>query len=82
MPGFEVISWQGLCTPAGVGKAELKRLRAALAKVVASPVTKKALSDQAMQPHDLMGDKFAAFIRSERDKFAKVVKDVGIAPQQ
>src|SRR6185295_18589377 len=30
MPDFEVISWQGLCTPAGVPAAVLARLRAAL----------------------------------------------------
>jgi hypothetical protein len=29
----------------------------------------------------VMGDKFAAFIRSERDKFAKAVKDIGIQPK-
>jgi tripartite-type tricarboxylate transporter receptor subunit TctC len=81
MPGFEVISWQGLCTPAGVGKTELARLRAALQTVLSSPATKKALSDQGMQPRDLIADKFAAFIRAERDKFAKAVKDAGINPQ-
>ena len=81
MPGFEVISWQGLCTPAGVQSAILGRLRTALTSVLASPDTKKQLSDQGMQPNALMADKFAAFIRAERDKFAKVVKDAGISPQ-
>ena len=81
MPGFDVISWQGLCTPAGVGNAELVRLRAGLTTVLAAPSTKKALADQGMQPRELIADKFAAFIRSERDKFAKVVKDAGISPQ-
>jgi tripartite-type tricarboxylate transporter receptor subunit TctC len=49
--------------------------------VLSSPATKKALSDQGMQPRDLIADKFAAFIRAERDKFAKAVKDAGINPQ-
>ena len=81
MPGFEVISWQGLCTPAGVSKAELDRIRGTLAKVLALPETKKQLSVQGMQPKALMAEKFAVFIRAERDKFAKVVKDAGIKPQ-
>jgi tripartite-type tricarboxylate transporter receptor subunit TctC len=34
-----------------------------------------------MQPRALAAEKFAAFIRAERDKFAKVVKDAGIKPQ-
>jgi tripartite-type tricarboxylate transporter receptor subunit TctC len=81
MPGFEVISWQGLCTPAGVPKAVVARLRAALAAVLALPDTRKRLADQGVNPGTLTAEQFAKFIRSERDKYAKVVKDVGIAPQ-
>ena len=81
MPGFEVISWQGLCTPAGVSKAVLARLARGLDAVLALPDTKKQLSDQGMQPKALAAGQFTAFIRSERDKFAKVVKDAGINPQ-
>jgi len=80
-PGFEVISWQGLCTPAGAPKAAVARLRAALATVLALPDTRKRLADQGVNPGTLTAEQFAKFIRSERDKFAKVVKDVGIEPQ-
>ena len=81
MPGFEVISWQGLCTPAGVPKAALVRLRAALAAALARPDARKRLADQGFQPHPLTAEKFAAFIRAERAKWAKLVKDVGIEPR-
>ena len=81
MPGFEVISWQGLCTPAGVPGAELGRIRGALARVLALPQTQKHLAVQGMQPKELTAEKFAVFIRTERDKYAKVVKDAGIKPQ-
>jgi tripartite-type tricarboxylate transporter receptor subunit TctC len=81
MPGFEVISWQGLCTPAGVPESVLARLRAVLSAVLALPDTQKQLADQSMQAKPLAGEKFAAFIRSERAKWAKVVQDVGIQPQ-
>jgi len=80
-PGFEVISWQGLCTPAGVPKAALARLRTELAAVLALPETRKRLAEQSIQPGTLTTDQFAKFIRSERDKFAKVVKDAGIPLQ-
>ncbi len=49
MPGFEVISWQGLCTPAGVPKAVLERIRAGLVAALALPDTKKQLADQGQQ---------------------------------
>ena len=81
MPGFEVISWQGLFTPAGVPEPVLARIRAGFAAALDLPDTKKQLADQSMMPTPLMADKFAAFIRSERDKFAKVVKAAGITPQ-
>jgi tripartite-type tricarboxylate transporter receptor subunit TctC len=81
MPGFEVISWQGMCTPAGVPKAVLARIRTGLDAALAQPATRKGLTDQGMQPTPLTHEKFAAFIRSERAKWAKVVKDVGIKPR-
>jgi tripartite-type tricarboxylate transporter receptor subunit TctC len=81
MAGFEVISWQGLCTPAGVPKARLARLRAALAEVLALPDTRKRLAEQGIQPSKLNTEQFAEFIRSERAKYAKVVRDVGIIPE-
>jgi len=81
VPGFEVISWQGLCTPAGVPKAVLARIRAALAKALALPDTQKRLAEQGIQPKPMTAEQFAAFVRAERTKWAKVVKDVGIAAQ-
>jgi tripartite-type tricarboxylate transporter receptor subunit TctC len=81
MPGFEVISWQGLCTPAGVPEAVLARIRSGLKAAIEQPEVRKQLADQGMQLTPLMAGKFAAFVRSERTKWAKVVKDVGIEPQ-
>ena len=81
MPGFEVISWQGLCTPAGVPAPVLARVRSSLDAALALPDTLKHLSDQSMQPTPMTAPKFAEFIRSERAKWAKLVKDVGIKPQ-
>ena len=81
MSDFEVISWQGLCTPAGVQKGTLARIRAGLAAVLASPDTRKRLVDQGFQLTPHTPEQFAAFIRAERAKWAKLVKDVGIQPQ-
>ena len=81
MPGFEVISWQGLCTPAGVPKERLARIRTALGTGLGQPDTRKRLADANFHPHPLTPEKFAAFIRSERVKWAKLVKDVGIEAQ-
>jgi tripartite-type tricarboxylate transporter receptor subunit TctC len=81
MQDFEVTSWQGLCTQSAVPPAILERLRSALAAALALPDTRKRLVDQGFQFDPLTAEKFAAFARSERAKWAKLVKDVGIQPQ-
>ena len=78
IPDYEVISWQGLCTPAGVPKPILAKLRAGLAAALASPETSKRLIDQGFQIKALSGEKFGAFIRAEHTKWGKLVRDVGI----
>jgi len=75
---FEVISWQGLCTPTGVPKATLARIRAALAKALDLPATRKGLANQGIQTTPLIAEKFAKFIRAEQVKWKKVVKDAGV----
>ena len=81
MPGFEVISWQGLCTPSGVPRAPMAKLRAALSAGLGLPLTRKQLADQGIQTDALDAVRFATFIKSERAKWAKLVKDVGIDPR-
>jgi len=81
MPSFEVVSWQGLCTNAGAPPAALRRLRNALATTLAQPDTRKRLVDQGFQLYVMSADKAAAFIHAERTRWAKVVKEIGIAPQ-
>jgi tripartite-type tricarboxylate transporter receptor subunit TctC len=81
MPGFEVISWQGLCTPTGVPKERLARIRGALSTALAQADTRKRIADQNFHPHPLEPEKFAAFIRSERARWSRLVKDVGIEAQ-
>jgi tripartite-type tricarboxylate transporter receptor subunit TctC len=81
MPDFEVVSWQGLCTNAGAPAAALRRLRNALSTTLAQPDTRKRIVDSGFQLYVMSADKAAAFIHAERTRWAKVVKQVGIAPQ-
>jgi tripartite-type tricarboxylate transporter receptor subunit TctC len=81
MPGFEVISWQGLCTPKGAPKMAVERLRSSLSGVLDREATRKLLADQGIQPDGRNAEQFAAFILSERTKWAKLVKAIGIKPK-
>jgi tripartite-type tricarboxylate transporter receptor subunit TctC len=81
MPGFEVVSWQGLCTPPGVPQDAIVRLRAALDAALALPETGRRLGEQGFQLNALDSTKFAAFIGAERSKWSKLVKDLRIEPK-
>ena len=52
-----------------------------VATALSDALGKQVIADQGMQSMPLMGENFAAFIRSERAKWTKLVKDVGIEPQ-
>ncbi len=80
-PGFEVVSWQGLCTNAAAPPAALERLRSTLAAVLTQPETMKRITDQGFRPHVLPADKFEQFARAERIRWGKLVQDIGIVPQ-
>jgi tripartite-type tricarboxylate transporter receptor subunit TctC len=81
IPDFEVVSWQGLCTKAGAPQQVLRRLSSALASVLAQPDTQKRIADQGFQLFVMPPEKAAAYMRAERARWAKAVKDLGIAQQ-
>jgi tripartite-type tricarboxylate transporter receptor subunit TctC len=79
IPDFEVVSWQGLCTNAGAPQSVLRRLRGALATVLARADTQERIRNAGFQLYVRPAGEAAAYIKSERSRWAKVVKDLGIA---
>jgi tripartite-type tricarboxylate transporter receptor subunit TctC len=81
MPDFEVVSWQGLCTNAGAPQPVVRRLRRALAEVLAEPETRQRILNNGFQLYVMTADKAAAYMKAERVRWAKVVNELGIAQQ-
>jgi tripartite-type tricarboxylate transporter receptor subunit TctC len=81
IPGFEVLVWYGVCAPARVPKPILATLNADFVRALNSPDMKQRLADHGVDPVPGTADAFAAFIKSETAKWAKVIKDAGIPPQ-
>jgi tripartite-type tricarboxylate transporter receptor subunit TctC len=78
-PGFETSIWLGLFGPAGIPQATLSRLRAELKRVLETPEVKEKMNAAGgLDPYVATPDEFAALIRRDHAKYAKVVKDVGI----
>ena len=77
VPGFDVTVWYGLCAPAGLPRALVDKVNADVAKAVLSPDTQRRLFDQGVEASRNSPEEFAAFIRAEVTKWAKVVRDSG-----
>ncbi len=76
--GYQIVGWNGLFVPAGTPQAIVNRLYAAVASALALPDVKERLS---ILGADGVGDTpqhFAAFIKADIAKWAKVIKDAGI----
>jgi tripartite-type tricarboxylate transporter receptor subunit TctC len=77
----DVTVWCGICAPSGVPKEILARLNADVHKALASKDTQDRLMEQGVDPKPSTPEEFAAFIRSETEKWAKVVKEAGVPLQ-
>jgi tripartite-type tricarboxylate transporter receptor subunit TctC len=77
VPGFEVVNWYGLLTPARVPKEIIAQLNADFIKALQLPDVKERLASSGMIAFPSTPEQFAAYIKAETTKWAKVVKDSG-----
>ena len=81
VPGFDVSSWYGICTQAGVPKPIFDKLRADLLKALDSPETKKRLYDQAVDIRTATPEEFVEHVKAETTRWTKVVREAKIPAQ-
>lgn len=77
VPGYEFTAWVGCFVPAGTPKAIVDALNAGIGKALADPGVASKLSAQTLDPMHMTPEQFAARIKSDYDKYAKVVKVSG-----
>jgi tripartite-type tricarboxylate transporter receptor subunit TctC len=77
MPGFETGSWQGIVAPAGTPPEIVNRLHATVTSILGTPEMKDRLDKAGAEVRPMSPAQFGAFIRDERDRWAKVVKESG-----
>ena len=78
LAGYELVAWQGIVGPAGLPRPIVDRLAAQIGKLVADPATRDRLMAIALEP--LSGstpDSFAAYVKTEVDRWAVIVKNSG-----
>ena len=76
-PDFEASSWFGLLGPADLPREIAMKVQGEVARVLKIPETREKLVQQGADPVGSTPDEFAAYIRSETAKWAKVVKASG-----
>jgi tripartite-type tricarboxylate transporter receptor subunit TctC len=81
VPGYEAMQWYGIVAPAGTPAPIIARLHAEAAKALKSDEMKEKLAVDGAQPVGSTSAEFAALIRRELDKWTRVVRTAGIAPQ-
>jgi tripartite-type tricarboxylate transporter receptor subunit TctC len=74
LKGFDGGSWNGLVMPAGTPKEVVARVHADLSKGLRSPETKERIFQQGGIAGGNSPEEFAAFVRAEVAKWAKVAK--------
>ena len=78
VPGFDVRVVYGIIVPTGTPKEVVNKLSAEMAKIVAMPDFREKIVSQGLDPVSAGPDQFAAIIKADMAKFAKVIKAANI----
>jgi tripartite-type tricarboxylate transporter receptor subunit TctC len=79
LPGYRFTTWYGLFAPGGTPPAMVNRLHAEVANVLQAPSIRPRLAEMGIDDTvTRTPEEFAALIRSDMARFAKVVKDAGV----
>jgi tripartite-type tricarboxylate transporter receptor subunit TctC len=76
--GFEATGWQGLFAPGGTPRPVVDKIAAEVQRIFSEPQVVTALANVGGEPAPMTPDAFAAFARTERAKWAEVVKAAGV----
>jgi tripartite-type tricarboxylate transporter receptor subunit TctC len=78
LSGYESVGWFGLVAPAGTPLEIINRLNAAFVKALQDPAVVDKIKVLGADASSSTPEAFAGFIRSESDKWGKVVAEAGI----
>ena len=76
--GFEFDTWYGVFAPSATPKAVVRQVSADIVRVLGLPEVKAQLSSRGAVPRPSAPEEFDAFVRSEIDKMAAIVKAAGL----
>ena len=80
-PEFDVSSWWGVVAPASTPREVVMRLQTEIHRVIALPEIRAKLAEQGLDIATNTPEQFAAYIKSETAKWAKLIREVGVKPE-
>jgi tripartite-type tricarboxylate transporter receptor subunit TctC len=79
VPGYDVATWESIQAPAGTPQEVVAKLNAAIREVVAAKDLRQKMFNLGFEPDATKSPGEAAqFVRSERAKWGKVVRERNI----
>jgi tripartite-type tricarboxylate transporter receptor subunit TctC len=78
VPGYESVQWYGVLAPAGTPREVITRIHEGVVRALQDATVRKRFLDDGVEPVGSSPEEFAALIRADMAKWAKVVKDAGI----
>ena len=79
LPGYEADNWYGIVTTAGTQRPIINYLNTEIVRALQLPDVKELLFKQGLEVRTSTPAEFGAYIKSEFDKWKKVIKDAGIS---
>jgi tripartite-type tricarboxylate transporter receptor subunit TctC len=80
VPGYEVVQWFGVLAPAGTPRPIIDKLQQAIVRALADPRVKKGFLSQGADTVGSTPEQLGATIRSDLDRWGKLVQKAGIKP--
>ena len=77
LPGFEADNWYGVVTTMRTPRPIIERLREEIVRALHTPEVKAALLTQGLEVRTSTPQEFGSYMKSEFDKWAKVIRDAG-----
>lgn len=77
LPGFDLKAWFGVLAPAGTPAQIIGRLHSEISKALTAPDLREKLAGMGMEPINLDPERSAVHIKTEMDRWAKIVRISG-----
>jgi tripartite-type tricarboxylate transporter receptor subunit TctC len=81
LPGFKSRDWIGIFAPAGTTPQIVAALNSEIVKAMGTPEMRARLESGGARSSSYTPEQFSAFVRSEREDWAKVIRQAGITAQ-